>query len=59
MLSVIWAKKNVITLIRINRPLFGVSEILKFFFIEHNIQSLGSSFETKKRKHKELRSGSE
>ena len=47
MLSVIWAKKNVITLIRINRPLFGVSEILKFFFIEHNIQSLGSSFETK------------
>ena len=31
MLSVIWAKKYVITLIRINRPLFGVSEILKFF----------------------------
>ena len=47
MLSVIWAKKYVITLIRINRPLFGVSEILKFFFIEHNIQSLGSSFEKK------------
>ena len=46
MLSVIWAKKYVITLIRINRPLFGVSEIFKFF-IEHNIQSLGSSFETK------------